>query len=68
MRYNLPSGLAGLNAANIYLSVQNPLIITDFRGNPDVQNNQAAGTLNLGVENHAYPIARQFTVGIDLTL
>lgn len=66
LRYELPANLAGSNAASLYLTVQNPFVFTRFRGNPEVQNNQEAGTLTLGVENFAYPVARQFTLGVDL--
>ena len=52
---------------SIYLSAQNPLVFTSYRGNPDVEGNQNAGSLQLGVENHAYPIARQFTAGLELS-
>ncbi|HWV35251.1 MAG TPA: SusC/RagA family TonB-linked outer membrane protein, partial [Thermomicrobiales bacterium] len=67
LRYNVPQGFAGLGQMSIYLSALNPLVFTSYRGNPDVEANQSAGSLQLGVEDHAYPIARQFTVGVEMS-
>lgn len=67
IRYNLPAGFAGVSTSNIYLSVQNPLILTPYSGNPEVERNRVAGSLNFGVADHSYPIARQFTVGLEVS-
>jgi TonB-dependent starch-binding outer membrane protein SusC len=77
LRYNLP-GSALFNARNgsIYASVQNPWIWSSFHGNPQVQTGQtlsangssSSTSLTPGVDNFSYPLARTFTIGIDLGL
>lgn len=79
LSYNLPEGLAGaLSArrATVYVSVENPYIFTQFRGNPLTEPNDdldAAGapdipSLTPGVDNFSYPIPRVWTFGINLGL
>jgi hypothetical protein len=62
--------------ASIYGSVQNPWIWSGFHGNPQVQTGQTLSangsststSLTPGVDNFSYPVARTFTIGIDLGL
>lgn len=68
LRYNLPSGFAGIQNSNVYFSVANPLIITSYPGNPEVQRNDDVTSLELGVDFLTYPLARQFRIGVELSL
>lgn len=64
--YELPARLIGLQRARLYVQGHNLLTITDYTGlNPDV-NTFGQGSINTGYDNGAYPLAREFTVGIDL--
>jgi TonB-linked SusC/RagA family outer membrane protein len=68
LRYNLPSGFAGIQRSNVYFSVDNPVIITSYPGNPEVQRNDDVSPLELGVDFVTYPLARQFRIGVELSL
>lgn len=79
LAYNLPERFASaLSArrANVYVSIDNPYIFTPFHGNPMTEPNAeltaqgSPDTPNLtpGVDNFSYPIARFWTVGINLGL
>jgi TonB-dependent starch-binding outer membrane protein SusC len=68
LRYSVPENIPGLGGGGVYVSVQNPFILTRFRGNPEVESNTVNSGLTPGLENFAYPIARQLTLGIDLNL
>lgn len=75
--YNLPRRFT-MNArrARLNISIQNPFIFSEFNGNPQTESNQllaAAGAPNSpnltpGVDNFSYPLARVFTIGINLGL
>lgn len=75
--YTLP-GRFSFNArrARLNFSVQNPWIFSSFNGNPQTNSNQllsAGGSPNSpnltpGVDNFSYPLARVFTVGLDIGL
>ncbi|MFH5834268.1 SusC/RagA family TonB-linked outer membrane protein [Halalkalibaculum sp. DA3122] len=72
--YTLPSTLLDKMAAQrarLYISVQNPLLFTDYAGrNPEVTNygNQAGGgALVPGFDSNPYPTPMIFTTGINLT-
>ena len=75
--WSLPQRLSfNARRARLTVSMQNPLIFSGFRGNPQTESNQllsAAGSPNSpnltpGVDNFSYPLPRVFTVGIDLGL
>lgn len=70
VRYNLPTGFAGMRNASVYVSAQNLFVLTGYPGNPESQRNLAgnAGTTQLGVDWLNYPLARQFMFGIELNL
>ena len=77
LRYQLPSKLLfNSRSGSIYISIQNPKIWSAFNGNPQTQSGQllsAAGSpstpnLTPGVDDFTYPIARTFTLGIDLSM
>jgi len=80
VNYRLPATLASriLNARNasLYVSLENPLIITECQCNPQTAPNQnlAAGgapnspSLTPGVDNFSYPLSRMYTLGIQLGL
>lgn len=70
IRYNLPQGIAGTRGASIYITGQNLFVITPYFGNPDAAKNTGSGphfgSLVPGSDNLPFPIARTFTLGIDL--
>jgi TonB-linked SusC/RagA family outer membrane protein len=77
LTYQLPQSLLfNSRSGSIYISIQNPKIWSGFNGNPQTQSGQllsAAGSPNTpnltpGVDNFTYPIARTFTIGINLGL
>ncbi|HLT05906.1 MAG TPA: TonB-dependent receptor [Cyclobacteriaceae bacterium] len=69
--YTLPRPLASrANISNLrlYLSVQNALFFTKYPGyNPEV-NYQGDSALSQGIDRGAYPLARTFSLGINLSL
>lgn len=66
LSYNLPARLVGLRRARLYVQGHNLFTITDYTGlNPDV-NTFGQGSINTGYDNAAYPLAREYTVGLDL--
>ena len=67
--YQLEDGWAGemFPAARIYLTASNLYTWTDYLGyNPEV-NNQAGTATVQGEDYGAYPLARTFTLGIDMS-
>jgi hypothetical protein len=67
LSYNLPLQRRGLDQARLFVQGHNLFTITDYTGlNPDV-NTYGQGSINTGFDNAAYPLAREYTVGIDLT-
>ena len=76
---NLPQRLTrvlGSSRASVYASISNPYIFTRFSGNPQTEANQAltaqgspsSPSLSPGVDNFTYPLARIWTLGINLGL
>lgn len=69
--YTLPSEIASrasISNLRIYLSVQNALFITKYPGyNPEV-NYRGDSALSQGIDRGAYPLARTFSLGINLSL
>lgn len=77
LSYQLPQKLLfNSRSGSIYLSIQNPKIWSGFNGNPQTSTGQllsAAGSPNTpnltpGVDDFTYPIARTYTIGINLGL
>lgn len=75
--WTLPERLSfNARRARVTLSMQNPVIFSGFRGNPQTESNQllsAGGSPNSpnltpGVDNWSYPLPRVFTLGLDLGL
>jgi TonB-linked SusC/RagA family outer membrane protein len=65
LAYSFP-GLAGksISALTIYLAGQNLFTITDYRGyNPDIN---VFGSSNTVIDYTAYPLARTYSLGIDV--
>jgi TonB-linked SusC/RagA family outer membrane protein len=66
--YNLPAGLlskARLQTLRLYAGVQNPFTFTKYLGyNPEVSGYE--GALTGGVDYGTYPLARTYTVGLNL--
>lgn len=64
--YELPAQRLGLQRLRLYVQGQNLLTITDYTGlDPDV-NTFGQGSINTGFDNAAYPLAQEFTVGVDI--
>ncbi|MGZ8558830.1 MAG: SusC/RagA family TonB-linked outer membrane protein, partial [Chitinophagaceae bacterium] len=67
--YILPELLtrkAGLNFARVYVSSNNPFLITDYVGfNPDISRN--SNPLTPGNANYDYPLAKSIVVGLNLS-
>ncbi|MDZ7690851.1 MAG: TonB-dependent receptor [Balneolaceae bacterium] len=68
LRYNLPSGFAGTQNSNVYMSVDNPWIITSYPGNPEAQDNSQTGNLSLGRDFTSYPLSTSFSLGLEIGL
>jgi TonB-dependent starch-binding outer membrane protein SusC len=71
--YNLPFSAArkiGVQRARIYVSAQNILTITNYRGyDPEVNWNSggaANGNLNLGLDYGSYPNVKSYTMGLNI--
>ncbi len=64
---NLLSGLnAGVQSARIYGSIQNALLLSGFQGNPESRK-VLDSPLVQNVYAGSYPVARTFTLGLNLT-
>lgn len=57
-----------ISRARIYVSAQNPLLITNYSGFDPEVNNRGQNNLNRGDDYDAYPRSRTFTVGVNLGL
>jgi hypothetical protein len=57
---------AGLDEARIFVTGRNLHTWTDYAGyNPDVNSAGASGTITLGTDFYAYPLARTISFGIS---
>ncbi|MEP2349226.1 MAG: hypothetical protein ABJH96_15645, partial [Algoriphagus sp.] len=72
--YTLPSSVLqklSISKARFYVSAQNILTFTDYRGyDPEVNYNSgggAASNRNLGLDYASYPNAKSYTVGLNLS-
>lgn len=63
--YTLPTD-GFIRKARVYISAQNPFIITDYSGFDPEVNNRGQNNLNRGDDYDAYPRAKTFTVGVNL--
>lgn len=71
LRYSLPEKLAKavyLQNASVSLSVQNAFTFTKYRGYNPEQSLNGSSSLTPGVDFNGYPLARTFTLGLNLTL
>lgn len=78
LSYNLPSALInriGLGAASVYISGQNLITITKYKGfDPEVSSYGGSSSSNqdrnvsLGIDYGAYPQAKVFLAGINISL
>ena len=66
--YTLPPVTKFIRKARIYVSAQNPLLFTDYKGFDPEVNNRGQNNLNRGDDYDAYPRSRTFNVGINLGL
>ena len=68
--YNLNvDGISWLGRARVYLTGQNLFVITDYTGyDPEVDTPKAVGgNLSYGIDYGAYPRARTFLLGLNVT-
>jgi TonB-dependent starch-binding outer membrane protein SusC len=69
LAYNLPArwvGRRGLRDTRVYVTGNNLITWTDYSGfNPDVSS-MGVGNVNRGVDVGAYPLARTFTIGVNV--
>ncbi|MDD4514716.1 TonB-dependent receptor [Massilibacteroides sp.] len=70
--YNLDKGIKKIcSNARFYVSIQNAFLITGYDGNPEITNygnsGQKAGSMVPGVDYTGYPVARTYSLGINLT-
>jgi len=72
--YSLPKSLInsiGLENVRVYISGQNILTFTKYRGfDPEVNyrsSGSSSGNLNLGFDFGSYPNAKSFTLGLNVT-
>ncbi len=67
LSWNLPEGLLqarGVSSARLYVTGNNLVTWTKYRGfNPDVSSG-GVGASNRGVDIGAYPLARTYTLGV----
>jgi len=73
--YNLPESMlnkVGVRRARVFVSAQNVLTITDYKGfDPEVNYNSGGATnsnRNLGLDYGSYPNAKGYTLGINIGL
>lgn len=70
LAYNIPASAIGrlkLSSARLYVTGQNLLTFTDYRGwDPEVNTDFNAGNVNLGNDFYAAPQAKTFTVGVKV--
>ncbi|MCE6989776.1 TonB-dependent receptor [Dyadobacter sp. CY323] len=73
LRYALPSTLFNkvIQGISVYASVQNAFTFTKYMGYNPEQNsqgsNEATTNLNPGIDFNAYPLARTYTLGLNLS-
>ena len=69
MSYTLPDLIANkakLSSARVYLSSNNPFIVTNYIGfNPDISRNRS--TLTPGNANYDYPLPKNLVLGVNLS-
>lgn len=67
--YTLPATLIkniGLGSVRAYMTLNNPYIFTNYSGyDPEVSNSSKG--FEQGIDNAAYPRAKSFVVGLNLT-
>jgi TonB-linked SusC/RagA family outer membrane protein len=67
--YDLPLGsigVPGVRSARLFVQARNLLTLTDYTGyDPDV-NTFGQGSVGRGIDSNGYPLARTYTVGINL--
>ena len=77
LAYNVPTEWLGLDArsAKVNVGVQNALLFSPYRGNPQASTNQSLSvggptstSLTPGIDNFSYPQARTVTIGVELAL
>ena len=66
--YQLPSGLLwGAKSAHVYITGQNVWIATGYRGFDPEVNSMGGDPRTRGVDDGAYPRARVWNVGVNVT-
>ncbi len=70
LSYTLPTRISNkfyVSRFNIYVNVKNAFILTGYSGYSPIVNS-GSSVLQPNVDNAAYPMTRNFTVGVNLTL
>ena len=70
LSYNLPASLLGrinIESFRVYVSGQNLLWLTSYRGYDPEQHSGGDSNLNLGYDNKNYPVSKAFTIGLNIT-
>jgi hypothetical protein len=65
--YQLPLKTKFIKRARVYVSGQNLLTFTNYRGYDPEVNSDFNSNTQYGVDNYAYPAARTFTAGASLS-
>lgn len=63
----LTQRINGIQNGSIYASVQNALVVSTFRGNPEIRRANV-GSLERNINYGSYPLARTFTLGLNFSL
>jgi len=67
--YRIPTKVAGLRNARVYVSVQNAFTFTKYPGfDPEIGTNRTNNPLYIGLDETNYPIPRIYTVGFNVGL
>lgn len=66
--YNLPPLSKFIRKARVYISAQNPMLFTKYKGFDPEVNNRGQNNLNRGDDYDAYPRSKTFNIGINLGL
>ncbi len=70
MGYNIPKDILGdyLKQVRIYLSLQNPFLLTEYEdGNPEVRR-AGDNALNRNINYGSYPVTKVYTLGVNVSL
>lgn len=70
LSYNLPKNLlqkAKIRAMKFYISMENVHTFTHYVGNPEVNSYSSSNPVLRGVDYSTYPLARKYSLGVNVT-